>query len=187
MFSGELGTRHLPERLSFLRCFLGHGGKDWPPPAHLFLKNKLRQRMRLWTLQRHSTSVTLIANTLSKVDGAALELSQGGAEQHACFFAGRMPTAAGGDASKPGCMQITGLSSRAVIGTETAETPREGNHFAGGRNQEWASSVAVAHLSWSQGRGISSHGHKEGGFLPASPLARRYTGVDHSIACCPFA
>lgn len=25
----------LPERVSCLRCFLGHGGKDWHPPAHL--------------------------------------------------------------------------------------------------------------------------------------------------------
>ena len=71
LFRGELGTRHLPERLSFLRCFLGHGEKDLSPPAHLVLKNKLRQCMRLWTLQSHSTSVTLIANTPSKVDGAA--------------------------------------------------------------------------------------------------------------------
>lgn len=68
----SLVSRHLPESLNFLRCFLGHGGKDWPPPAHLFVKNELRLHMQLRTSQRCSIGVTLTANTRSKADGAAL-------------------------------------------------------------------------------------------------------------------
>lgn len=99
----------------------------------------------------------LLLTHAAKLMGQPWALSQGGPEQHVWCFTDCVPVAAGGDASKPGCMRVAGLSSHAVIGTDpVCRRPEVGQAFPGRRNQEWMSSMAVSHLLWAQGNGISS-------------------------------
>jgi len=121
----------------------------------------------------------LLLTRLAKLAGQPRELGQGGPEQRVCCFAGCTPAAAAGlqPASRGACQSRVAAAVPRLKLILSAETPGEGN----------LSPAEETRSRQTAGPWLVSQRHEEGGFLPASPVARRGAAVDHGIAGCPCA